>query len=113
MRFMVRGTRALRGRRGDAMGAMEVSLSMMAIVYTISLVAVCAVAAWRGGTDERLAAGAMALAAMLSPFVEANGYSGPEAGLILVDVGLFVVLAGISLRSRAFWPMWAASNPAP
>lgn len=81
---------------------------MTAIIFMISLIAVCGVVAWRGGSDERIAAGAMALAALLSPFVKARGYSGPEVGLILVDLGLFVVLAGISLRSRAFWPMWAA-----
>lgn len=81
---------------------------MTAIIFMICLGVVCGVVAWRGGLDERLAAGAIALAAVLSPFVKSRGYAGPEVGLILVDLGLFIALAAISLRSRAFWPMWAA-----
>ena len=81
---------------------------MTAFIFTLALIAVCGFAAWRGGRDERIAAGAIALAALLSPFVALHRYAGPEVGLILVDLGLFIVLAGISLQSRAFWPMWAA-----
>ncbi len=90
------------------MGTTEVDATMTAIMFVVALIAVCAFVAWRGGPDERIAAGAMALAALASPFVEARAYAGLEHGLVLVDLGLFLTLAAIALRSRAFWPIWAA-----
>jgi hypothetical protein len=55
-----------------------------------------------------MAAVAVAVATFVSPFFDGGGFSGPELGLVLVDSGLFAALAFIALRSRAFWPMWAA-----
>ncbi len=78
------------------------------IVFVAALLLVCAFAALRGGADERLAATAIAIAAVTSPLVPSHGFAGPELGIVLVDAGVFVVLAGIAMRSRAFWPMWAA-----
>lgn len=77
-------------------------------LFGAALVAICATTLWRGGQDERLAAGAIAIAAILSPLVTARRYDGPETFLVLVDLGLFLALAAIALRSRAFWPIWAA-----
>lgn len=81
---------------------------MTLILYLAFLVCVCGTAFWRGGQDERWAAIAVAVAAFLSPLAQTRSYAGPEFGLMVVDVGLFLALAAIALRSRAFWPMWAA-----
>lgn len=81
---------------------------MTLILFLATLVCVCGIAFWRGGPDERLAATAIAVAGLVSPFAQTRAYAGPEFGLMIVDVGLFFALAAIALRSRAFWPMWAA-----
>jgi hypothetical protein len=78
------------------------------ILFLATLLCVCGIAFWRGGQDERWAAIAVAVAAFLSPFAQTRAYSGLELGLVMVDAGLFVALAAIARRSRAFWPMWAA-----
>ncbi len=90
------------------MGTTEVDVTMTAIIFVIALIAVCAVVALRGGQNERIAAGAIAFAALTSPWVEAHAYAGLEYGLVLIDLGLFLTLLAIALRSRAFWPIWAA-----
>lgn len=83
-------------------------MALIDVLFLSVLVAVLGVVAWRGGTDERLAATAIVAATFLSPVVRARGYAGLELGLVLVDTGLFLALVGIALRSRSFWPMWAA-----
>lgn len=83
-------------------------MTLTAMLFLAILTTVCSVVAWRGGPDERLAATAIVVAAILSPIVRARGYAGLELGLVLVDTGLFLALLGIAMRSRAFWPMWAA-----
>lgn len=83
-------------------------MTLAAILFVMTLIMVCALVAWRGGFDERMAAAAITLASFLSPLVSVNGYVGIELGVVIVDAGLFFALAAISLRSRAFWPMWAA-----
>lgn len=65
--------------------------------------------AWtRRGWQERIAALAVAAATFLTPVAQSRQFAGPELGILLVDLLLFLVLAGLSLRSAAFWPMWAA-----
>lgn len=78
------------------------------ILFLVMLLVVCAFAMIRGGPNERLAAIALATAALLSPFAVSRHFAGPELGVILVDLGLFFALTYIALRSEAFWPMWAA-----
>ncbi len=86
----------------------EAEMTVASILFLVALAVVCGTAMWWGGQDERLAAFGIAAASFLSPIVTARNYAGPEVGLVLIDVGLFVVLAWIALRSRAFWPMWTA-----
>lgn len=61
-----------------------------------------------GGRDERLGAIFIAIAALLTPVLEKASYTSPEVGVLIVDLGLFLGLAWIALRSTRFWPMWAA-----
>lgn len=77
------------------------------IFFLISMLGVCGFAILRGGNDERLGAVALAAAAILSPLALISGWSRPETGIILIDVGLFVALLLLALRSTAFWPLWA------
>lgn len=78
------------------------------VLFLSSMLAVCALAVLRGGQDERLAAVALATAALVSPLVLSHGFAGPEFGVVLVDAGLFLALGAIAMGSRSFWPIWAA-----
>lgn len=78
------------------------------LAFILGMVAICSLAAFRGGRDERLAAAALATAALASPLVVSRHFAGPELGVILVDGALFAALMYIAIGSKAFWPMWAA-----
>lgn len=77
------------------------------IFYLIIMLSVCGFAILKGGNDERMAAVALAAAAILSPVALVSDWHRPEIGIILVDVALFVALLLLALRSTAFWPLWA------
>jgi hypothetical protein len=64
-------------------------------------------AALYGSKDEKLAAFAMSVAALISPFVLYREYGNVEYGVGIVDTGLLVALLAIALHSGKFWPMWA------
>lgn len=78
------------------------------LIFLGSMLAVCAFAVLRGGKDERLGAVLLAAAAVLSPLTLLRDWSAPELGIIIVDLGLFVALFALAMKSRAFWPLWAA-----
>jgi len=73
---------------------------------------VCAIAVWRGRDDERLAAGGLlanwALSILL---VRANDGMTSEATqweIFIVDAALLGLYLWIALRSRRYWPLFAA-----
>lgn len=78
------------------------------LIFLVLLFGSVSLAFWQGGRDERLAAGALVAATVITPIVHFRVYASPEVGIMIVDFGLFLVLAYIALRSQAFWPMWAA-----
>jgi hypothetical protein len=82
---------------------------MLEPVFFGTLLAGTAAIAWRrGGRDGKIAAAALVGGAALSPVAQMRGFAGPEYGLVLVDLLLFLVLSALAFRSRAFWPLWAA-----
>lgn len=78
------------------------------VFFLISMLGVCAYAVLRGGRDERLGAIALAAAAVMSPMAVNHQWGGPELGVVFVDLALLAALIVLAMRSRAFWPMWAA-----
>lgn len=84
---------------------------MRVVIYYLLLFTVLAIAAWRGGRDERWAAficvlGTAATATLVAPLP--YRYEHVELAVASVDV---LVLAGFSLlalRSDRFWPLWVA-----
>lgn len=81
---------------------------MITSLFIFLLIGTCIFAMVHGRTDERLAAIAMMLAAVLSPLAMASGYAAPETGVLGVDIGLLGFLLVLALRSDRFWPLWAA-----
>lgn len=83
-------------------------LKLPFLVFILSLLIVCLMAVLRGGRDERLAAFGLVTAAVVSPLAISHHFVSPEFGILLVDAALLGMLIYIAIRSRAFWPMWAA-----
>lgn len=76
--------------------------------FIFVLVGAILTALLKGGRDERLAAIAIMVAALVTPFVRTHNYTTAEFGIVMVDFALFLALAAIAMRSTSFWPMWAA-----
>ena len=83
-------------------------MSTAFLIFLGCMLAACSYAVMYGGRDERVGAIALAAAAILSPVAMIHRWAGPELGIILVDFALFVALAALAMKSRSFWPMWAA-----
>ncbi|WP_416908728.1 MAG: hypothetical protein ACMVO5_03705 [Polymorphobacter sp.] len=81
---------------------------MLQTAFLILLIGTCLFAFLRGRTDERLAAGGMMLAALITPLAVSSGFASPETGVLGIDVALLTFLFIIALKSDRFWPLWAA-----
>ena len=81
------------------------------IVFWTLLFVVCACAALRGRSDERIAAGACAVATAITHFVLGPlklEYATVKPGLVALDAAMLVTFVMIALRSSRFWPLWVA-----
>lgn len=78
------------------------------VLFLVSMLGVCAFAILRGGRDERVGAIALAAAAIGSPLAMSHQWGSPELGVVFVDIMLLFALMALAMRSKAFWPMWAA-----
>jgi hypothetical protein len=81
------------------------------LIFAPLLLAVCLYAWLRGGVDERIVAatcmaGTAATMLVISPL--RLRYSGVEEGLLLVDLAVLAGFVTVALRSKRFWPLWAA-----
>jgi hypothetical protein len=81
--------------------------AIRALVWAATVLAVCAIAAWRGRRDEQLAAGLM-LAAWAVTMVVERGFEQTEWGILLVDIAALAGFFWIALRSERYWPIFAA-----
>jgi len=80
-------------------------------IFAPLLLAVCLYAWLRGSIDERVVAaiclaGTAATMLVISPL--RHRYSGVEEGLLLVDLAVLAGFVTVALRSKRFWPLWAA-----
>src|SRR5687768_12788655 len=81
------------------------------LVFWTLLFVVCACAVLRGRSDERIAAGACAVATLLTHFVLGPlklEYETVETGLVALDAAMLVTFVFVALRSSRFWPLWVA-----
>lgn len=77
-------------------------------VWPTALMAVCALALWRGRDDERLAAAGMLANWSLSRILFKNHSNDLQAGVFAVDVVLLGLYLWLALRSRRYWPLFGA-----
>ena len=64
-------------------------------------------ATWRGRNQERLAAGGL-LAGWALSLISYERSLHTQWGIVAVDAGLLALLVWVALRSRRYWPLFAA-----
>lgn len=71
-------------------------------------VVVCTGAFWRGGREEQLAAGGLLLSFALTLALRDNSWKGTQWSAVVGDSGLLILLIAMSLRTKRYWPLFAA-----
>jgi hypothetical protein len=72
------------------------------------LTAVCLLAAIFGRWEERVAAGAFLMDSALTRLFRDHSWIGPQWAEFWMDLGFLALLIFIALRTRRFWPLFAA-----
>lgn len=70
--------------------------------------AVCLFSIWKGGAEERVAAITYGSAALVAPLIRDQRWIGTQWGLFWVDAVCFSLLLIIAMRTKRYWPIWAA-----
>lgn len=71
--------------------------------------AVAAAAVWFGGRAERAVAAGFVVAWIATPVVRDPHWDAPQWAGIAIDVLFFVFLSAVALRTRRYWPLFAAA----
>jgi len=83
-------------------------MTFLQILFLATLFGSIGMAIGKGGREERIAATAIIAATLGTPLAQQQAFVGIEAGILLVDSLLLMVLGWLALTSRSFWPLWAA-----
>jgi hypothetical protein len=70
--------------------------------------AVCGSAFWKGGREEQVAAGGLLLS-WIATLILRDPNWGLQWGAFAADSCLLVLLTAVALRSRRYWPLFAAA----
>ena len=85
-------------------------IALAQLVGWAAVALTCVAAAWRGERPERLGAGLIAVAWVLSTMVERrHNWLEPQYGILAVDVATFIGLTGLAFACRRAWAICAAA----
>lgn len=87
-------------------------LTFRPLLYGFLMWSVCLYAGFRGGWEERIAISVIVVNTYTSVLAVAFfqlRYTEVELPLVAVDAAMFLLLYGIALRSKKFWPLWLAA----
>jgi len=77
-------------------------------VWPTVMMSVCALTVWRGGDDERLGAGGVLAGWALSMVLFRARSVDTQWGVAVVDLFVLGLFLWMALRSRRYWPLFAA-----
>jgi hypothetical protein len=72
-------------------------------------VVVCGAAFWKGGREEQFAAGGLLLSWAMTIALRDRSWVGTQWAAFAADAGLLLIVTGISLRTKRYWPLVAAA----
>ena len=72
-------------------------------------VVICGGAFWKGQREEQVAAGGLLLSLLVTVVLRDPRWIGAQWGAFGADVCLLLLLTALALRSRRYWPMFAAA----
>jgi hypothetical protein len=72
-------------------------------------VVICGGAFWKGQREEQVAAGGLLLSLLVTVVLRDPRWVGAQWGAFGADVCLLLLLTALALRSRRYWPMFAAA----
>jgi hypothetical protein len=79
-------------------------------IWDICMFAAVAIAFWRGGWPERLAALGMVADSIASALLQnTHDWSRTQWGDLTVDGAYLAMLVWLALKTNRYWPMWAAA----
>jgi hypothetical protein len=82
---------------------------LYAVVGAVFMVGMALFAFLKGGTAEKLGAGAYLIAWFATIMMqESSGFVGVPVGMFLVDLALLFVFIAIAWKHRQSWPVWAS-----
>jgi hypothetical protein len=80
------------------------------VIWNSSMLIVAALAAWRGGWEERTIAFGMVVDAVVSAvFENQRDWNAPQWADLAVDLVYLAVMVWVALKSNRLWPLWAAA----
>jgi hypothetical protein len=83
---------------------------MIAVLFILLWLGVCAYALWHGGQPERLVAATFLVAAPLSSALySADRWHGMQLGIFAVDIVMLGLLLAIAFRANRYWPIGIAA----
>ncbi len=84
-------------------------LTPAAQIGALIMTAVCLFAAWAGGRPQRLTAGVVFVAWILSAAIQDRSYQNPQYVTLVLDAFLTVVFVTMALKWRETWQIWVAA----
>lgn len=78
-------------------------------IGALVMAAVCLFAAWAGGRPQRLTAGIVFVAWILSAAIQDRSYRNPQYVTLVLDAFLMVLFVGMALKWRQSWLIWVAA----
>lgn len=84
---------------------------MIAIVFSLFMLAACGYALVCGDRSAKAVAAAVLLGSILSIFAiqETGRFQGSEHGILAIDVAMLLIFGRIMLHSDRFWPIWTTA----
>ncbi len=76
-------------------------------IWVVEVACCCILAAWKGGSTERIGAAIILVGWLLSELLESHKGKGPGPGVVIVDLAGLVAIGILSAKTRRLWTLFA------